>query len=192
MRKAYFLLLLAPTAIIWACGGTDSTIDGGNPDATTDSTTGDSSPPGDSSTNDANKNDGGPSDASQDLNIKITCQKPADCFDGGNPDAAYPPDSGEVCCGTVQTAGQFPNCSFNSASTTCDAPSACATKIGLQSCGTDTVRLCSADSECTEQGGQSFTTYTKCCSTQYQDAGRVHFCANTTIAAASQGAITCP
>ncbi len=108
MRKAYFLLLLAPTAIVWACGGSDNTtIDGGS-DATTDTSTGDSSPPGDSGTNDANKNDGGPGDASQDLNINITCQKPANCFDGGDPDAAYPPDSGEVCCGTRPDLGNFP------------------------------------------------------------------------------------
>lgn len=191
MRKAYLLLVLAPAALVWACGGSDDSIsgDGGGNDATTDG-----NPQNDTGTtdgsSDAAKTDGA-TDAGQDVSITITCIKPADCIDGGNLDAAYPPDSGEVCCGTVQTAGTFPNCAFNAASTTCAAPSACATSIGLQSCGTDTVRLCSADSECTEMG-TSFTTYNKCCSATYQDAGRVHFCSNTTIANLSQGSITCP
>jgi hypothetical protein len=117
--------------------------------------------------------------------------KPADCFDGGG-DAAFPPDAGEVCCGTIQTAGTFPQCSFNAASTVCQTPGACPTNVSLQSCGTDQVRLCESDKECTENGGNLTNTFDKCCSTQYQDAGRVHFCGSTTIATVSNGAITCP
>lgn len=194
MRKTYLLLLLAPAALVWACGGSDDSVatDGG-PDATTDAIPGDSSndtASGDGNANDGKANDGG-SDAAQDVSVTLDCFKPADCFDGGNPDAAYPPDSGEVCCGTVSTSGTFPQCSFNSAATACKAPGSCATNISLSSCTTDTVRLCASDTECTEKGN-NITTYNKCCSTAYQDAGRVHFCANALIANASGGAITCP
>jgi hypothetical protein len=189
MRKTWLLLLLAPSALIYACGGDSSTNDGGT-DATSDVANDTSKP--DTGTNDTGTNDTGVQDSGLgDVSITLDCLKPADCFDGGG-DAAFPPDSGEVCCGTVQTSGTFPQCSFGAASTKCSAPSACATTISLQSCSTDTVRLCESDTECTEQGTNNFNKYTKCCSTSLGDAGRVHFCANTTIATASQGAITCP
>ena len=154
MRKAWLLLLLAPSALVFACGGDDSGTDGGS-DAANDNTTkpdsgGDAA--NDTGTTPERTPDAG--DAGNDVSITITCLKPADCIDGGG-DAAFPPDSGEVCCGTVQTSGSFPQCSFNSASTACQAPGACPTTVNLQSCGTDQVRLCEADKECTEKGGRN-------------------------------------
>ncbi len=188
MRKAWLLLLLAPSALVYACSGDNNTNDAGT-DATTDVATKPDAAP-DTGT-DAAKDSG--TDAPQtDGSFNITCFKPADCFDGGG-DAAFPPDSGEVCCGTVQTSGNFPGCSFDTASTACTAPGTCPTTIGTQSCGTDKVRLCESDTECTEDGGNVLNTYNKCCSTAFGDAGaRVHFCGNTTLAGVSGGKITCP
>jgi hypothetical protein len=190
MRKPWLLLLLVPSALVYACGGDSSPSDGGT-DAVADNTVKDSG--GDTATDTGPGDTGADTgkDAGGDVSVTLTCLKPADCFDGGG-DAAFPPDAGEVCCGTVQTSGTFPQCSFNSASTVCQAPGACPTNVNLQSCGTDQVRLCESDTECTENGGNLTNTYNKCCSTQYQDAGRVHFCASTTIATVSGGAITCP
>src|ERR1700690_3147752 len=113
MRKAYFLLLLAPAALVYACGGGDDS-DGGT-DASNDQTTNGASKP-DTSTNDTGTTEAG-KDAAPDVTINITCLRPSNCFDGGAQDAADPPDSGEVCCGTIATSGSFPNCAFGSAST---------------------------------------------------------------------------
>src|SRR5450432_4237177 len=107
MKKAYLLLLLAPSALVYACGGDDST-DGGADSGNKDSTTGDAA--ADTSTADVaadSAKDGG-ADAPNDVSVTITCIHPADCFDGGMADAAYPPDSGEVCCATVNLTGTFP------------------------------------------------------------------------------------
>jgi hypothetical protein len=183
MRKAWLLLLLAPSALVYACSGDNNTNDAGT-DATTDVATKPDAAP-DTGT-DAAKDSGTDAPQQSDASFTLTCFKPADCFDGGG-DAAFPPDAGEVCCGTVQTSGTFPSCSFDQAGTACQAPSACATTIGLQSCGTDQVRLCESNTECAEPG------YDLCCSTAFGDAGaRVHFCGNNTLKIASQGKITCP
>jgi hypothetical protein len=191
MRKAWLLLLLAPSALVYACSGDSSTTDGG-----TDATANDAAPDvaKDTGTQDTGTQDTGVQDSGGgDVSFNITCLKPANCIDGGDQDAAYPPDSGEVCCGTVQTSGTFPSCSFDQASTACAGPSTCPTTIGTSSCGTDKVRLCESDTECTENTGNPLSSYTKCCSTAFGDAGmRVHFCGNTTIASISGGKITCP
>lgn len=191
MRKVWLLLLLAPSALVYACSGDSNTNDGG-----TDATANDAAPDvakQDTGTNDTGTQDTGTKDSGGgDASITITCLRPSNCIDGGDQDAAYPPDSGEVCCATVQTSGSIPSCSFDQASTACTAPGTCPTTISTSSCGTDKVRLCAADTECTEKGSSILNTYDKCCSTAYGDAGRVHFCANTTIASVSNGAITCP
>jgi hypothetical protein len=157
MRKeAYLLLLLAPSAVIYACGGDSSTADGGL-DATTDS------PGTDAPGIDAAKDTGSGNDAGNDTgpqgdgSVSIQCAFPAECVDGGDLDAAYPPaDSGVVCCATVNLSGSFPNCSFGSFSTACTAPSACASNVNL-ACSTDTLRACAHNSECKE------ATYNTCC-----------------------------
>jgi hypothetical protein len=180
MRKPYLLLLLVPVAVVWACGGDDSSNGDGGPDAVADTTT---DAPSDSS-NDAppDAGDSGAEDATPDITLSITCLRPANCIDGGDQDAAYPPSSGEVCCGTIVTNGDPQNCNFTGVSTACSAPSGCATSVSF-SCGTDTVRLCTSNTECTEQ------TYNKCCSVAQGDAS-IHFCANTIIANAAGG--SCP
>src|SRR5512142_1675195 len=98
MRKAWLLLLLAPSALVYACSGDSTTTDGG-----TDATANDSAPDvakQDSGT-DTGTQDTGVKDAAIDVSLTLDCFKPADCIDGGDPDAAYPPDSGAVCCGNV-------------------------------------------------------------------------------------------
>jgi len=195
MRKTYLLpLLFVPSALIWACGGGDNVdIDGGL-DATPDTTQSDGPSNNDGSTNDV-ANDTSTSDASdagQDVTITLDCFKPADCIDGGDPDAAYPPDSGVVCCGTVATNGQQQSCKLTAVSTTCKAPGSCGTDfLGFLSCTDLTVRLCESDNECTENGNNQLTTYNQCCTGSYGDAS-AHFCANSTIASQSQGRINCP
>ncbi len=187
MKKAYLLLLLAPSALVYACGGDDST-DGGTDSGNKDSTTG-TDAAADTSTTDVaadSAKDSGTTDAPADVTISITCLEPANCIDGGALDAAYPPaDSGIVCCGTVVTTGAFPNCALSGASTACMAPSACASNVNTSSCGNDTFRLCEGNSECTE------TNFNKCCSAKVGDAATVKLCASTTIAALSGGQITC-
>jgi len=173
MRKAYFLLLLAPAAIAYACGGGTDTGDGGT-DATPDNTTSDSSTDG--------GKDSGPdavsdaSDAAVDVVISVTCLHPADCIDGAVLDAAYPPSSGEVCCGTLVTTGTLPNCTFDSVVTQCEAPGSCASNIPLQlTCGTDTVRGCQHASECVE------ANFDSCCRFSQGDAG-IQICFSAQLA----------
>jgi hypothetical protein len=172
MRKAYFLLLLVPAAVIYACGGTSDNDDGGA-DATSDTTNNkDSSADGGSGDtgSDGNTNDGGSNDATMDVVINITCLYPYQCVDGGSPDAAYPPsNSDDVCCGTLGSTGTFPFCSFTSLTTSCAAPGSCASALDESNCGTSTIRGCKHAAECTEVG------YTSCCLLVEGDAG-AQFC----------------
>ena len=187
--RTYLLpLLLLPAAAIWACGGGDNVDLDGGLDATPDNTTGDSATdgnPGDAA-NDTNSD--GASDAGQDVTLSFDCLKPADCIDGGDPDASYSPiDSGVVCCGTITGNGDIQACQFLGASTSCKAPNQCSTSFtGLLTCSSGTARLCSSAAECVEQ------QYNKCCQASLGDGGTVSICASTQIANASQGRITCP
>jgi hypothetical protein len=188
MRKAWLLLLLAPSALVFACGGDDTGTDGGS-DAQADNTVKDGS--GGDAANDTSANDTGtdtgPGDAGGDVAISVTCLKPADCIDGGDPDAAYPPDSGVVCCGDIKGNNNAQQCQIVSASTSCTAPGSCATSFtGLVSCSSATVRLCESASECTEQGNNL------CCAAQAGDGGTIKICANKQIAGLSGGKIVCP
>lgn len=184
MRKPYLLLLLVPSAVTWACSGDDNVGDGGS-DAAHDVTVSDSSTP-DTGTKDTSTNDSA-TDAGADVQLTLDCFKPADCVDGGDPDAAYPPaDAGVVCCGNVMGNGDVQACQLTGASTTCKAPGACATNFaGLLSCSSATVRFCATNAECTEQGND------KCCTANGGDAGTFHICANTIIANNSGGKISC-
>jgi hypothetical protein len=175
MRKAYLFLLLAPSALAYACGGDNGTGDGGT-DATTNDVATQDSPSNNDGSTDAGmdvSNDAA-SDAPKETSVMITCLHPADCIEGGIPDAAYPPDSGEVCCGALTTSGSFPNCSLDGLSTMCSTASACPTAF-VPACSTDTVRGCQHASECTEPG------YPLCCLFHAGDAG-AQFCANSEIA----------
>ena len=188
MRKVWLLLLLAPSALVYACGG-DDTTDGGA-DAANDTTTkpdsgGDTGT--DTGTNDTGT-DTGPGDSGGDVSITVTCLQPSDCVDGGVADAAYPPaDAGVVCCGDIKGNNNAQQCQIVSAATSCKAPGQCATSFaGLVSCSSATVRLCDFASECTEQGNNL------CCSAQAGDGGTIKICANKQIAQLSGGKIVCP
>jgi hypothetical protein len=197
MRKAYrclLPLLLAPAVVASACGG-DDTTDGGT-DAAADNTLHDaSSVDGSDASQDTGATDAGTdsaTDASTDSStdagtdaadgsINVSCLHPADCFDGGA-DAADPPDSGEVCCGTLVTTGMLPSCTFVSLTTQCTAPSSCTSNVPL-SCTTDTIRGCQHASECIETG------YDQCCTFNGGDAGNVQFCAGSIVAEFSLGCL---
>jgi hypothetical protein len=180
-NRAYLLFLFAPSALLaYACGGDSGQNDGGT-DATTDQANGDATQPDSSGmdgASDSSNNDSGGNDAGMgmDVQISITCAFPAECVDGGDWDAAYPPaDAGEVCCGTLTTSGTFPGCSLSSITTSCAAPGSCPTTIDTSSCGTDTVRGCKHKGECTESG------YNQCCTVKQGDAG-ITFCMSTGLA----------
>jgi hypothetical protein len=105
----------------------------------------------------------------------LGCTVPADCIDGGVLDAAYPPSSGEVCCGTIETTGVTGHCALVSFTTHCAAPLACASSFPTTACTSDTVRLCQHASECVEQD------LGDCCQFK-QEAGVVQFCTNLIVA----------
>jgi hypothetical protein len=109
------------------------------------------------------------------------CVAPADCF-AGSADTAYPPDSGQVCCGTFVMTGSAPKCTLLSQSSECTTPAKCPTSAVL-ACSTEVLRRCAFPQECVEQG------YDKCCTIKLGDAS-VQACANLTIAQATGG--TCP
>jgi hypothetical protein len=179
MRKAWLLLLLAPSALVWACGGGDNVdLDGGS-DAQGDNTT------KNDSGGDGGSKDGVASDTSTDTSsndvaneggFNIACRAPSDCIEGGIPDGSYPPaEAGVVCCGTLVLSGQPPNCNFDSLTTVCQTPGTCASNIALQ-CTTDTIRGCEHTSECTE------TNYNHCCHTNGFGDGGASVCMSTQIA----------
>ena len=187
MRKAWLLLLLAPSALVYACGGDDTKTDGGS-DAPNDNTVKNDTGGGDAGNDVAQNNDTGTNDAGADVSITIDCLAPSDCVDGGVDGGVYPPaDAGVVCCGTITGNGNQQTCSIVSASTKCQAPSSCATNFGgLVTCSSATVRLCKTAAECTEQGENL------CCVAQAGDAGSVQICASKGVANLSGGKIVCP
>jgi len=174
MRKLWLLLLLAPSALIYACGGDDSGTDGGS-DAANDNTTKTDSPTTDGSTNDVNNLDSSTTDASDAaVAFDVTCQKPADCTG----------DAGaNVCCADIPVnGGTPPACKIVGISTSCTTGAACPTNITAQSTcnGTDQVRACATNADCTE------AQYNKCCTFKLGgDAGGdggVSFCLNNQLA----------
>jgi hypothetical protein len=105
--------------------------------------------------------DGGPS---------ITCTRPADC------------KQGDFCCGTVNTGGRYPNCTISNVATTCTQ--SCTTMLAGQKCEKNTVRMCEAGADCTEQ------LYNRCCKFPYGANASISVCSNTLVAEAGGG--TCP
>jgi hypothetical protein len=87
----------------------------------------------------------------------------------------------ELCCGSIATQGQAPNCQVKTVTSQCTA--SCTTSFDFQKCGTDTVRLCASNQECTEQA------YNRCCKYSYADAS-ISICTNLALADASGG--VCP
>jgi hypothetical protein len=115
--------------------------------------------------------DAGTDSAPQDSGVvPTTCMSPAGCT------------GTDVCCGTIPiTGGSVPNCTTGPISTVCAAASGCATKLGASCSGTQTVRLCTKNADCTESGD------TSCCSFGDADGGALSFCANGLIGALGGG-----
>jgi len=131
--------------------------------------------------NSTGSGDGGP-DAAAD-----TKGDEPDSSSNPNPDAGpcnLPSDcpTNDVCCGTIPiTGGTVPNCTTGNISTACSARSACKTSLGTTCSGTQTVRLCSTNTDCTESGDM------QCCTFGGTDGGGLSFCANAFIAAFGGG-----
>lgn len=110
-------------------------------------------------------------DAPVDVGSGKPCNLPSDC------------SGGEVCCGRIPiTGGTVPNCTTGAIVTRCVDPSACTTALGSSCSGTQTVRLCAANADCTE------STDNQCCTFGGSgDAGALSFCANSLVAAFGGG-----
>jgi len=169
--RTLFLLSFLPAAVLFACGGDSSTGSDAGPDATTDGSPGKDAAP-DTSTSDS----GSPADAGPDVTpgdagdggtvVSLTCTNPTEC-DGGSP----------FCCGTVTlNGGTPPNCSIASVTAACKAQ--CTTMLQFSCNASDTVRLCNANTDCTE------LAYNKCC-TFKMGSQTTTFCANQQIANAA-------
>lgn len=79
------------------------------------------------------------------------CVQPSDC------------KSGQVCCETLVTKGNFfPSCTVDADTIACTAASACPTTVGFN-CGTDLLRRCTDAGDCTEPAAP------KCC--KFGDGG---------------------
>jgi hypothetical protein len=166
MHKRILCLGLIST-FLFACSSDNGTGDAGG-DAATDATSGQDGSTdaggGDTGPGDAAPSDGATSDAADSGTVvDITCTNPTQCDAGA-----------ALCCGTiVLSGGSPPACDVSSITTTCAAQ--CATMLPFSCTGTDTVRLCNQNTDCTEQG------YDKCCT--FQTGGQsVTFCANQGIA----------
>jgi hypothetical protein len=176
-------LLLAPLAIVpvlafAACSSSSST------DGTTSSTDAGSGSGKDAgSSGGGNKSDGGGgggggTDAGtggggddSGGGTTPTCDKPSDCS-----------GSGDVCCGTIPiTGGSVPNCTTDPIMIACTPGSMCKTSLGMSCSGTQIVRLCTANSDCTESGAN------QCCTFSGGDGGSLSFCTNGLISAFGGG-----
>ena len=100
---------------------------------------------------------------------------------GGNNGASCDTPSmctgGDVCCGTIPiTGGTAPNCTSGMITSVCQPPSACITQLGSMCSGTQTVRICTSNSDCMEKGANL------CCTFSGGDGGSLTFCANGLVA----------
>jgi hypothetical protein len=68
-----------------------------------------------------------------------------------------------------------PNCTYGNVSVACTPDAKCPTTLGSTCTGTQKVRLCQANGDCTEPGAN------KCC-TFAEGGGSLNFCANGIIA----------
>lgn len=98
----------------------------------------------------------------------LGCKSPNDCQNG-------------FCCGTVTTQGTYPQCKISTVSSKCSAT--CTSTIGFQKCTTDTLRLCTTNTDCTEQ------FFNRCCAYPYGNNMVVDLCSPPSVAEA--GGATC-
>jgi hypothetical protein len=139
--------------------GSDSSIDSASdPDTGSSTDTGSGSDTG-SGTDTGSSADSGP------------CSSPAGC------------PASNVCCGTIPiTGGTPPACTTGTISIVCAPASSCATSLGSTCTGTQKVRLCTKNADCTE------STDNLCCTFGGGSAGgTLSFCANTLIAVFGSG-----
>jgi hypothetical protein len=95
----------------------------------------------------------------------VSCAAPKDCH-GSTP----------VCCSTLTLAGgTLPACMTAAIDISCKADSQCPTQLSLSCTGSDTLRLCTANSDCTE------ASYDKCCSFPLGGSA-MRFCSSEAIA----------
>ncbi len=133
--------LLVPAALSLVAAGACSSKSSGSSendsDASADGTSSSSGGSGSSSGCDTGSSSG-PS----------SCQSPSDC------------PSSDVCCGKIPiTGGTAPNCTTNPITISCAAACACATQLGTTCSGTQTVRLCQTNMDCTEPGASHCCTF---------------------------------
>lgn len=148
MRFTFLVPVVLPLLALAACSSSSTDVDAGSPDGAT----ADAAPKADAGSDSASSADAGP------------CTVPAEC----------PPSN--VCCETIPlTGGSIPNCTTGTVTSACKAPGACATSLGTGCSGTQTVRLCTKNADCTEPGDNL-------CCTFGDDAGAQTFCANGFVA----------
>jgi hypothetical protein len=91
------------------------------------------------------------------------------------------PNATPVCCSRISlVGGTVPNCTPGAVKTDCETSMACPTTLSASCTGSQVVRLCKANSDCTE------ATNNQCC--KFTSGGAViHFCANSTLAGLGGG-----
>jgi hypothetical protein len=176
-RKKWVLFGTIGTGVLLACGsnisnGNDAGADGDSDatvaaDAMTDGGVGDVETSGDA------MDDGDSADAPPaTIKLVLKCAEASQC-EAGTP----------VCCATL-TFGTFgPTCLLDEVSSTCTTEAACPTSLQPFCGGSERVRMCDQNADCTE------SAYDKCCT--FQIPGRPNsptsmvFCASQSMAEAA-------
>jgi hypothetical protein len=153
MKVAFFCMLLAGCAQI---SGLDNL---GLRDASQDVADGDVDGP---SAIDASLVDA-PKDAANETSSDGACSSPADC--PGN----------VVCCETVKSTGSSSSCTLDADTVACVSTSTCPTTV-VPTCGTDILRRCTANADCTEP------SYPRCCTIPAGDASSREICLTQQLA----------
>ncbi len=102
--------------------------------------------------------------------LATVCSGSADC-----------PNATPVCCDRITlNGGTIPNCSTSAVKTDCETSQMCATQLNATCSGSQVVRLCRANSDCTEP------SYNQCCA--FTSGGStIHFCATSGLATLGGG-----
>ncbi len=109
---------------------------------------------------------GGSGSSSGAMDAGFACASPSDC--GG---------SGQVCCGNIMlTGGSPPSCNSGGVTVMCTAGQSCPTTLGSSCTGTEVIRLCKQNTDCTEGN------YGQCCTFPGMNGQSLSFCANSLIA----------
>lgn len=163
MRVTWLLVAAVPPLVALGACSSKSSGSGDDADASADSA-GSSSGSGSSSCGSGSGSSSGSS-----------CASPSDC------------PSSDVCCGKIPiTGGTAPNCTTNPITISCAPACACGTQLGTTCSGTQTVRLCKTNMDCTEPGASH------CCTfggggDAGSDGGTLSFCANAFVGAFGGG-----